>query len=169
MARVSDQMLVRLLEPGDHRATFGDGAILEELIRQANHHRVGALAAQAWQEYLPADGQEWRKRTLAKNWTLLQDRVAKMEQVLALLEGAGVEVICLKGPAVGCRYYDPPFLRKPSHDLDFGVRAADIGRTLAPLATLGYQPEPLDKAFACNHHVEFFSGDQKKTITHQPL
>ena len=161
-----DQLLVRLLDEGDHHAFFDQSTVREALLREASRQKVAALAANAWQAYLSPANQEWRQRVLAKNWTLHEDRLSKLEQIVRLLEEAGVEVICLKGPATACRYYDPPFLRKSSHDLDFGVRRSHIERAVRALEPLGYRPEPLAKAFACNHHVELDAPDRLHVELH---
>lgn len=57
--------------------------------------------------------------------------------VLALLRGAGVPVIALKGAHLACCVYDDPALR-PMADLDLLLRPADLPRVARLLAELGY-------------------------------
>ena len=42
-------------------------------------------------------------------WNLQQ-----LDDILAIFEAAGVQALVLKGPVLANRYYQPPFLRKPS-------------------------------------------------------
>jgi len=76
----------------------------------------------------------------------------ELDDILAHLEHAGIEALALKGPVLASRYYQPPFLRKPSSDLDLAIKREDLERAFDTLSKLGYTSE--------------VSAREKKTISH---
>jgi hypothetical protein len=76
----------------------------------------------------------------------------ELDDILAHLEHAGIEALVLKGPVLASRYYQPPFLRKPSSDLDLAIKREDLERAFDTLSKLGYKSE--------------VSAREKKTISH---
>lgn len=149
---MSDELLLRLLEPGADCGVLRDRGLRDDLLRRTERHGAAALAALAWSPWL-ADLGMMPQRAVAANWALLNDRLALLREVLRVTESAGIEILCLKGPVLASRFYDPPSLRRPSVDLDFAVRTRDIPRAVQALSALSYAAEPLDKALRCNHHV----------------
>src|SRR6185436_11185739 len=67
------------------------------------------------------------------------------EQVLAellmLYQGAGIDVLVLKGAALAQLVYPQPVLR-PMRDIDILVRASDVYRAYALLPKIGFMPPP---------------------------
>ncbi len=56
---------------------------------------------------------------------------------------------------LACRHYDPPFLRRPSRDLDLAVRKNDLDRASQSLVRAGYKLRiPVAEAKLRSHHVE---------------
>jgi Uncharacterised nucleotidyltransferase len=80
------------------------------------------------------------------------------EQVLAELlthyQGAGIEVLVLKGAALAQLVYPQPVLR-PMRDIDILVRASDVYRAHALLAEVGFTPpsSPLAGLATDHHHL----------------
>ena len=64
--------------------------------------------------------------------------VAELRALLGAFEGAGIDVIPLKGPALAEALYRDPGLR-PFTDLDLLVRRQDAARAVAVLGELGYR------------------------------
>ena len=79
---------------------------------------VAPLIAYIARSHVPRAEREWCDGILTRSWTLYEKSLYHLKFVLGLLADAGVETICLKGPLLARRYYDPPFLRRPSADLD---------------------------------------------------
>lgn len=73
-------------------------------------------------------------------WAHNQLLTGLAERALLELGQAGVATIVLKGLPVGLSYYDDPGIR-PMSDVDVLVRPDDVPRTLASLASVGWQPE----------------------------
>lgn len=99
-------------------------------------------------------------------------RVAEaLHAVLDAFRNAGIDVLCLKGLAVGVLAYGEPALRKPG-DLDLLIRRADFPAARRVLTALGYRPdvaaadaaEHLDE-----HHGYAFRGPQTDVDLHWNL
>lgn len=131
-----------------------DPELWEIIQRCAGRHGMAPLLAYAVQSHVHAEERAWCARTLAQSWASYQRSLRGLEFVAATLDRRGIQLLALKGPVLAARSYQPPFLRMPSGDLDFAVRACDIDEACAALSEVGYTLEsPLETARAFSHHV----------------
>lgn len=115
---------------------------------------LAGIIAYGAREHVTGLQRAWCDSVLASNWAQHDARMRQLDRVLGELEDAHVQVIALKGPLLARRYYELPFLRKPSIDLDFAVRRPDLVRACDALTEAGYQLEyPVSEAVERNHHV----------------
>jgi hypothetical protein len=78
-----------------------------------------------------------------------------LEFLLRLFNSERIPAISLKGPLLARRYYSPPFLRKPSLDLDLAVTEDDLERACCVLINAGYKLKmSIRDARLQAHHVE---------------
>lgn len=120
----------------------------------ARRHGVAPLVAFAARPHVDAAERAWCDRILTSSWTRHTANLQHLEEILAVLEDAGIPAIVLKGPALACRHYRPEFLRKPSGDLDLALRREDLDRACEVLARLHYTPEPdARESRHIRHHV----------------
>jgi hypothetical protein len=147
-------------DPGDVRVLLArdpapfDGlapAAREELLRAAVRH--GLLAAVAGR--LPSDDLSLRTRfERAATGARLRDARLRqvLEEVLAALASEGVIPVALKGPVLADRIYPDPALRA-ANDLDLLVPEAQLDRSAAALAALGFRRGPaIVDAYQRRHH-----------------
>ena len=64
-----------------------------------------------------------------------------VSRLLEAADGAGLDLLLLKGTALAYTHYQQPHLR-PRNDIDLFVRQADIGRAEAVLSALGFARAP---------------------------
>ncbi|MFL5805033.1 MAG: nucleotidyltransferase family protein [Roseiflexaceae bacterium] len=75
-----------------------------------------------------------------------------LAELLTLYQGAGIDVLVLKGAALAQLVYPQPVLR-PMRDIDILVRASDVYRAHALLAEIGFTPPSSPMAgLAPDHH-----------------
>lgn len=103
----------------------------------ARSEGVAPLVAFAARPHLPTE-RPWCDQTLTRSWRLHDTALQQLGEIVILLHGAGVLSIALKGPVLARRVYSPPFLRKPSGDLDLAVRLDDMERACRAMETAGY-------------------------------
>lgn len=112
-----------------------DGVRAAELLALAERHRVVPLCAAGLVE---EDRAPFRRRVLA-----LAQQMTRLEQELgriaAIWQGAGVEFLVLKGPALARQAYPLPEWRV-SDDIDLWVPARELEKAVAALEKNGYEP-----------------------------
>ena len=147
-------LLARLLsEPPDLRVV-SDPESWEAVLPLAVRHGAGPLVAFIARPHVDSARRAWCDRILAASWTRHSKSLQQLDDVLPILGDAEIPSLSLKGPLLAQRYYQPAFVRKPSGDLDLGVRKADLNRAIEALGRAGYAPEPrLREARATNHHL----------------
>lgn len=111
------------------------------LLDHAERHAVtGILSRPLLEPHGPlplADRTRLEERSVAERlWQ--QQRVAALDQVLAVLAQAQVRTIALKGPVLSERLYGDPLVRL-SNDLDLLVPAEELNRSIEVLAPMGYR------------------------------
>lgn len=115
---------------------------------------MAPLVAYAIRTHLPEPERAWCDRVLAQSCSSYHRSLRDLEFVAATLGRRGIRPLALKGPLLASRYYDPPFLRMPSGDLDFGVRECELEAACSALEEEGYSlASPIEAARACSHHV----------------
>lgn len=147
-------LTTRLLSEPPDLAVVADPESWALVRKYAKQFGVAPLVAHIARLHVPRSDKEWCDAILTRSWTLHENSLYHLKFVLGLLSDAGIETICLKGPLLARRYYNPPFLRRPSADLDIAVRRRDLRRACDALVSAGYAREVSDaEAFACSHHV----------------
>ncbi len=139
-----------------------------KLIRKhAGRYGVAPLVAYAARPHVSPAERVWCDRVLIDSWRRHESTLRHLEYLLSLFASEGIATIALKGPLLARRYYDPPFLRKPSLDIDLGVGEADLERACRALAGIGYALDlPLSYAREHSHHVELSHASRPHVELH---
>jgi len=120
----------------------------------AGRHGVAPLAAFIARPLLNPVEREWCDRVLVSSWKKHDQSLKHLDDVLSVLDDAGIPAIALKGPLLARRYYQPAFLRKTSVDLDLAVKNEDLERACETLSRIGYVPETrMRESKVIGHHV----------------
>ncbi|HXJ41252.1 MAG TPA: nucleotidyltransferase family protein, partial [Bryobacteraceae bacterium] len=116
---------------------------------------MGPLVAYAVRIHTTGERRNWCDQILTRSWARHDESLRQLDYVVGILRDAGVQVIALKGPVLARRHYQPPFLRRPSADLDLGVREADLERAAAALVSVaGYRvTTTISVAKRTSHHL----------------
>lgn len=148
-------LLTRLLSEPPDLSVIAEPSSWNTVKANAGRHGVAPLAAFTARSHLDAAERAWCDQILAASWKRHSRNLQLLDEVVKVLDEAEIPILALKGPVLACRCYEPPFLRKPSSDLDIAVRKADLDRACEALTKLGYTPEPsIREARAISHHVE---------------
>ena len=132
------------------------GASIRE---SAGRHGVAPLVAWTARPHVGGSDREWCDRILMRSSVRYQRGLIELEQILGVLDKAGVECLTLKGPVLASRYYSPPFLRKPSLDIDLAVRREELRVAIHALEAEGYRGEfGLSEVLARSHHFGMIHG-----------
>ncbi len=137
-------LLTRLLSEPPDLGIAADPAAWKIVKDNAGRHGVAPLAAFIARPHVNAAERAWCDRVLTSSWTRHAHNLQQLDDALAILDDARIPVLALKGPILACRYYQPPFLRKPSTDLDLALKKEDLNRACEALAKLGLEASYLD-------------------------
>lgn len=147
-------LLARLLSEPPDLTVIQDAVSWKAIQDNAVRHGVAPLAAFIARPHLDAAGRVWCDRILVSSWTRHSQNLLQLEYILSVLGEAGIPVLALKGPLLARRCYQPPFIRKPSGDLDLAVQQQDLDRACGALMRIGYVRESRwREAMATNHHI----------------
>lgn len=147
-------LLTRLLADPPDLSLVRDPAAWKIVTDNAGRHGVAPLIASIARAHVDKAERAWCDRVLTSAWTRHARNLRELDEVLSVLDDAGLPVLVLKGPVLACRWYQPPFLRKPSTDIDLALRKADLDRACEVLAKLGYAPEEnVRESRAISHHI----------------
>jgi hypothetical protein len=125
-----------------------DAASLDwnRVLELAEHHGVLPALAQRFAAPDPStavDIPEPVRAELTRRFALMAHKklrlAAELIHILSCLEQAGVEALPHKGPALAEFLYGD-LAQRDFSDLDLLIRAQDVGRAHAALATIGYKP-----------------------------
>lgn len=123
--------------------------------QNAGRYGVAALIAYTVRPHVSRDDRSWCDRVLTESWGRYERMLQQLDYLLGIFAAENIPVLALKGPLLARRYYDPPFLRKASMDLDLAVAAADLERAYQALAKIGYTPSAsVREALRESHHLE---------------
>lgn len=147
-------LLLPLISEKPDFSALHDPECWRQIQRCAASHGVAQLVAYSVRPHVSVAGQAWCDRVIVASWSAHCRKLSDLEFVAAALGQRGIQVLCLKGPLLASRHYDPPFLRKPSGDLDFAVREHDIPEACDALREVGYWLDSsVETARAFSHHV----------------
>ena len=143
----NDLALVRLLArdwEAQAPAPALDALDWTDLVRKALHHGVGGLLCRALRDFpdagIPDDILEAARLYLDRADIEGMERVRQTFDVLDALAADDVPALPFKGVALAAMAHASPAMR-PSRDIDVLVHRADMARSVASLATLGYRPQ----------------------------
>ena len=115
---------------------------------------VAPLVAYTARSHVTRPEREWCDAVLTRSWSRHAASLNHLQEVLGVLNEEGIQTLSLKGPLLAQRCYDPPFLRRPSGDLDIAVRQKDLKDACEALRRAGYLQDMRGvDALACSHHV----------------
>ncbi len=148
-------LLLRFLAEPLDPALLDDPASWSTIKQDAVRFGVATLVAYAARRRAVNQDRIWCDRVLASSWGRYEKSLRNLDWTLAVLEAEGIRPLTLKGPLLARRHYDPPFLRRPSADLDLAVRHRDLERASEALVRAGYELRmPARQALLRSHHVE---------------
>jgi hypothetical protein len=160
-------VLAALLGDPAHSELVSDPETWAAIKQHAPRHGVAQLVAFAARSHVPPSEREWCDRVLTRSWSRYTRSLIDLEHTLKILEAGEIQAITLKGPLLARRHYNPPFLRKPSADIDLAVRNSDLEKSCELFARAGYAPElPLAEARARSHHFALTHPDRPSVELH---
>jgi hypothetical protein len=130
--------VVRILSGTPDQLVISDSARWKLLIKQAGAYGVSGLVAFNARPYASAEQRIWCDEVLTRNWRHFDQNLHNLQTIAAIMDEAEVPCLVLKGPLLAQRHYRPPFLRKPSIDVDLAVKEGDIDRACKELVKAGY-------------------------------
>lgn len=160
--------LLAALLSGPAGAEVAADAARWAVVRQhASRHGVAQLAAFLARPHVPATERAWCDEVLTRGWKRHVRNLACVERSLGMLQAEGIAVLPLKGPVLASRFYQPPFLRKPSMDIDLAVRESELQQASEIFSGAGYTPEmPLRDAVSRSHHLAMIHPAQPRLELH---
>jgi Uncharacterised nucleotidyltransferase len=160
-------LLVLLLAETPDLSAVQDESLWATIKEHAGRYGVGPLVAWAARPHVTPVERAWCDRTLLQSWARHDRMLGHLEYALGLFACEGIPTIALKGPLLARRYYDPPFLRKPSVDLDIAVIEKDLGPACKALVKAGYKQDiPIGEALARSHHVGLSHASRARVELH---
>lgn len=149
-------LLTPLLADTPDLSVLQNPAAWNAIKQNAGRYGVAALIAYTVRPHVSRDDRPWCDRILTESWIRHERMLRELDYVLSLLSSEGIPAVSLKGPLLARRLFEPPFLRKPSMDLDVAVRQPDLEAACQALLRAGYTLDlPLSEAVALSHHVTF--------------
>jgi hypothetical protein len=147
-------LLIPLLDEPPNLSALRDEASWNSIKENAGRYGVAALVAYAARSHVSPAERAWCDKVLTDSWMRYEGMLRQLEYVTGLFAGEGIRTIALKGPLLARRYYSPPFLRKPSMDLDLAVVEQDLEHACQVLIRAGYKLDmPIAEAIARTHHA----------------
>jgi hypothetical protein len=160
-------LLLKLLSEPPDLAVLSDPASWSLIRENAGPSGVAPLVAFIARLHVPPAERVWCDKVLTQSWARYEQGLHHLDYVLGVLEGEGIRTLALKGPLLARRCYDPPFLRKPSIDLDLAIGEDDLDRACAALTREGYAlDEPVRRAKLLSHHVVLTHASMRRIELH---
>ncbi len=160
-------LLIRALSDSRNPAICSDPADWARIREYAPGFGMAQLIAFASIPFAEAEDRAWCDEQLIRSWNQFSRSLSDLEYVLEVFETHGISVIPLKGPALAIQRYDPPFMRRPSADLDLAVQKRDLERACAALTGEGFSAEiSMAEAQACYHHIVFHHRSRSSVELH---
>jgi hypothetical protein len=148
-------LLTALLSDSPDLRILSDSAAWVLVRENAGRHGVAPLVASIARGHVSGSDREWCDRVLTTSWRRHSRSLVELESVLGILYDAGIPCLVLKGPVLALRHYAPPFLRKPSQDIDLAVKNHDLECAIEAFQKAGYAGVwSLEEQRARSHHFE---------------
>jgi len=130
----------------------------EVVKRQAHRHGLAGVLAHLYGDRLPVEQKLWRKEVAATQMVAHHRRLRQLQSIAEALDAEGIRFVVLKGPVLGERYFNPPFL-KVCGDLDLLVDEANLERAGRCLEDIGLREEICSLPWWVwrrgSHHIAF--------------
>jgi hypothetical protein len=166
-SRPALSLLTGLLSEPPELGIVSDAAAWKIVRENAARHGVAPLIAFIARPHVNAVERSWCDRVLTSSWKRHSWNLQQLDDILAHLEQAGIQALALKGPVLASRYYQPPFLRKPSTDLDLAIKRDDLDRAYDTLSQLGYTAAAgARENRTVSHHVELIHPSRARVELH---
>lgn len=147
-------LLLRLVSDSPDLAVLADPASWRLIKENAGPSGMAPLVAFTARSHVPKDERLWCDKVLTQSWVRYEQSLHHLDYELGILEAEGIRALALKGPLLARRHYNPPFLRKPSIDLDLAIHERDLDRACEALAREGYTLiESIRRAKMLSHHA----------------
>jgi len=161
-------IVLKPLLDDNHSARFFADPTAWTLMKQASRmHGMANLLAAAGRLHSPPEERGWCDATLASGWSRHNRNLMHLEEAVTRLAKIGIQPMALKGPLLAQRYYAPPFLRKPSVDLDIAVRACEVGRACETFLDEGYTIDgSLAETLDVDHHLTLLHPEKPRLELH---
>ena len=149
------KLLVALLDDQPDLSLLSDPIRWETIKANAARHGVAQLVAGAARPHVSGADRVWCDQILTRSWTRHTANLNDAWQAVTTLRPVGIEPVVLKGALQARRHYSPPFLRKPSGDIDLAVRTSDLQKACKAFAAQGYVVDgSLRESLSRSHHIE---------------
>jgi len=152
----TDSLLLKLLSEPPDLTVLSDPVSWSRIRENAGPAGVAPLVAFIAQPHLPPAEWLWCNKVLTQSWASHEQSLHQLNFALGIIESKGIRALALKGPVLARRFYNPPFLRKPSIDLDLAVDEDEKGldRACEAFAREGFVlAEPVRRAKLLSHHA----------------
>jgi hypothetical protein len=137
------------------------------IIERSGRYGVSGIAAFAARPISSGETRRWCDQVLTRQWQRFSHTLVSLQDVLRILRDAKTDIIVLKGPLLALRHYQPPFLRKPSLDIDLAIREKDIESACAALKSMGYLPaKTLAEAKAFAYDLTLYHDSKPRIELH---
>lgn len=121
----------------------------------SSRHGVAQLVASLARPHLSGPERAWCDQILTRSWTRHTENLAHVDEAIGVLHASGIVSVVLKGALQARRHYSPPFLRKPSGDVDLAVCRKDLAGACLAFENQGYKCTfSIDEATRRSHHIE---------------
>jgi len=136
----------------------------ETLCEAAQVFGLSPLVAYKCRSRVGGANRQWCDAALVTSWTRFSRAMGDLEHVISVLYRAGVRAVPLKGPLLAQRHYEPPFLRRPSTDLDVAIRDEDLEKACASLAGCGYELGETIRSYRATCHEAKLTHPSRMTV-----
>jgi hypothetical protein len=161
------RLLLKLLSEPPDLAPLSDPVSWNLIRENAGPSGVAPLVAFIARPHLPLAEQRWCDKVLTQSWASYEKSLYHLNNALGILEDEGIRALALKGPVLARRCYDPPFLRKPSIDLDLAMDKRDLDRACEAFMREGFvMDEPVRRAKMLSHHAVLTHASRPRIELH---
>ena len=142
---------------------------IDELVREGMFYPVyhDLVASPGGETAIPPDQRERARQIYYEHISKGAETVRAFECILMALDGLGMPILVIKGPAIDFLIYDG--FARPRLDLDIVVKEADIPAMEKALGGLGYAPRLDDIDYPVPEHLEsrvFTAGSADMMAVH---
>jgi hypothetical protein len=167
MTRHPLDLLTNLLSDRPDFSLLEDAESWALIKESARRHGLRPLIAWIALPHAGGEKRAWCEQILVRSRERHLSNLRSLCEINAALDKRGIRAVSMKGPLLARRYYSPPFLRKPSTDLDLAVAESDLERALNALTGLGFKLDiNVHESRTRSHHLELSHPTLPKVELH---